>query len=114
MKPHALPKIAQVMDRCAAESRDLGLAQGACGGDWLFTEACLPRGRGVIWVRRRKALATTIHTSDATGGVCTQHYPATLIMYALSAWGMAKTAMDREARGIWMKMPVAPRARWLG
>ena len=40
----AAQKIAETLDELGADSQDLGLTQGACGGDILFAEACQQRG----------------------------------------------------------------------
>ncbi|MDD5321328.1 MAG: hypothetical protein PHD43_12075 [Methylococcales bacterium] len=40
----AARKIAETLDALGADSQDLGLTQGACGGDILFAEACQQRG----------------------------------------------------------------------
>ncbi len=43
-EPIAAQKIAQTLDELGADSQDLGITQGACGGDILFAEACQQRG----------------------------------------------------------------------
>lgn len=40
----AATKIGEALDKLGAGPGDLALTQGACGGDLLFTEACLARG----------------------------------------------------------------------
>ena len=40
----AAQKIAETLDELGADSQDLGVTQGACGGDILFAEACRQRG----------------------------------------------------------------------
>ena len=40
----AAARIAAVLASLAADSNDIGLTEGAAGGDLLFTEACLHRG----------------------------------------------------------------------
>jgi len=40
----AAKKIAETLDELGAKPQDLGLTQGACGGDILFAEACQQRG----------------------------------------------------------------------
>lgn len=40
----AAKKIAETLDELGANSEDLGITQGACGGDILFAEACQQRG----------------------------------------------------------------------
>jgi len=40
----AAQKIAETLDELGADSQDLGITQGACGGDILFAEACQQRG----------------------------------------------------------------------
>ena len=40
----AAQKIAEILDELGANSQDLGITQGACGGDILFAEACQQRG----------------------------------------------------------------------
>jgi tetratricopeptide (TPR) repeat protein len=47
----AATEIAKVLDRQGAGPDDLALTQGACGGDLLFTEACLARGVKVNWLQ---------------------------------------------------------------
>lgn len=47
----AAQKIAEALDRLGAGPDDLALTQGACGGDLLFTEACLRRGVNVNWLQ---------------------------------------------------------------
>lgn len=44
-------KIAAVLDDLGAGPDDLALTQGACGGDLLFTEACLRRGVKLQWLQ---------------------------------------------------------------
>jgi tetratricopeptide (TPR) repeat protein len=43
-------ELARVLDLMGAGRDDLALTQGACGGDLLFTEACLNRGVKVHWL----------------------------------------------------------------
>jgi len=50
-EPAVAEKIAGVLDRFHAGKDDIALMQGACGGDLLFTEACLQRGVGVHWMQ---------------------------------------------------------------
>ena len=47
----AAQKIAEALDQLGAGPDDLALTQGACGGDLLFTEACLRRGVKVHWLQ---------------------------------------------------------------
>ena len=47
----AAQKIAEALDQLGAGPDDLVLTQGACGGDLLFTEACLQRGVKVHWLQ---------------------------------------------------------------
>ena len=47
----AAQRIAEVLDQSGAGPDDLALTQGACGGDLLFTEACLQRGVKVHWLQ---------------------------------------------------------------
>jgi tetratricopeptide (TPR) repeat protein len=47
----AAQKIADALDRLAAGPDDLALTQGACGGDLMFTEACVRRGVKVHWLQ---------------------------------------------------------------
>jgi tetratricopeptide (TPR) repeat protein len=47
----AASAIAAVLDEMGAGPDDLALTQGACGGDLLFTEACLSRGVKVHWLQ---------------------------------------------------------------
>jgi tetratricopeptide (TPR) repeat protein len=47
----AAQKIAEALDTLGAGSEDLALTQGACGGDLLFTEACLQRRVPVQWLQ---------------------------------------------------------------
>lgn len=49
-EPIAASRIAEALDTLGAGDRDLALTQGACGGDLLFTEACLARGVRVRWM----------------------------------------------------------------
>ena len=44
LAPAAAARIAEALDRLEAGPLDLGLTQGAAGGDLLFAEACLARG----------------------------------------------------------------------
>jgi tetratricopeptide (TPR) repeat protein len=46
----AATKIGEALDKLGAGPGDLALTQGACGGDLLFTEACLARGVRVQWM----------------------------------------------------------------
>ncbi|MFA6971203.1 MAG: TRAFs-binding domain-containing protein [Gallionella sp.] len=47
----AAQKIAEALDQLGANSEDIALTQGACGGDLLFTEACQQRGVKVHWLQ---------------------------------------------------------------
>jgi len=47
----AAVRICAVLDQLCAAPEDLALTQGACGGDILFTEACLARGVPVCWLQ---------------------------------------------------------------
>lgn len=47
----AAQKIAEALDQSGAGPEDLALTQGACGGDLLFSEACLQRGVKVQWLQ---------------------------------------------------------------
>ncbi|MEI7935008.1 MAG: TRAFs-binding domain-containing protein, partial [Chlorobiaceae bacterium] len=47
----AAQKISEALDQLGAGPDDLALTQGACGGDLLFTEACLKRGVKVNWLQ---------------------------------------------------------------
>lgn len=49
--PLAENRIAAVLEQLDAGPRDMALTQGACGGDLLFTEACLQRGVKVHWLQ---------------------------------------------------------------
>lgn len=49
-EPIAAAKIAEALDKWEAGPGDWALTQGACGGDLLFTEACLQRGVRVQWL----------------------------------------------------------------
>lgn len=50
-EPIAAQKIAEALGQLGAGPDDLGLTQGACGSDLLFTEACLQRGVRVHWMQ---------------------------------------------------------------
>jgi hypothetical protein len=50
-EPVAAQKIAEALHNLGAGPEDLALTQGACGGDLLFTEACLQRGVTVQWLQ---------------------------------------------------------------
>ncbi|MFZ2406426.1 MAG: hypothetical protein WAW41_14920 [Methylobacter sp.] len=43
-EPIAAQKITATLEQISAGFLDLGMTQGACGGDLLFSEACLQRG----------------------------------------------------------------------
>lgn len=47
----AAQKVFEALDQLGAGPDDLALTQGACGGDLLFTEACLQRGVKVNWLQ---------------------------------------------------------------
>jgi tetratricopeptide (TPR) repeat protein len=47
----AAQKIAEALDQLGAGPEDLALTQGACGGDLLFSEACLRRGVKLHWLQ---------------------------------------------------------------
>lgn len=49
--PIAAQGIAAALAQLGAGPGDLALTQGACGGDLLFTEACLQRGVKVQWLQ---------------------------------------------------------------
>lgn len=59
--------IAAALEGLGAGPEDLALAQGACGGDLLFTEACLARGVRVQWLQPF-AEAEFIERSVVCGG----------------------------------------------
>ncbi len=50
-EPSAALRIAELLDKLGAGPDDLALTQGACGGDILFTEACIVRGVKVRWLQ---------------------------------------------------------------
>jgi tetratricopeptide (TPR) repeat protein len=50
-EPIAAQRIAQALEDLAAGPDDMALTQGACGGDILFTEACLQRGVRMHWLQ---------------------------------------------------------------
>jgi hypothetical protein len=50
-EPAVAARLANALDRLGANDQDLALTQGACGGDLLFTEACLQRGVKVQWLQ---------------------------------------------------------------
>jgi tetratricopeptide (TPR) repeat protein len=50
-EPIAAQKVSEALDQLGAGLDDLALTQGACGGDLLFTEACLQRGVKVNWLQ---------------------------------------------------------------
>ena len=47
----AAERISELLTELEAGPEDLALTQGACGGDILFTEACLARGVRVEWLQ---------------------------------------------------------------
>ena len=47
----AAQKISEALDLSGAGPDDLALTQGACGGDLLFTDACVQRGVKVLWLQ---------------------------------------------------------------
>ena len=47
----AANRIAEALEALGAGPDDLALTQGACGGDILFTEACVKRGVKVHWMQ---------------------------------------------------------------
>ena len=47
----AAQKIAEVLDELGVGPTDLALTQGACGGDLLFSEACIQRKVRVFWMQ---------------------------------------------------------------
>jgi tetratricopeptide (TPR) repeat protein len=49
--PVAAQKIGDALDRFGAGPDDLAFTQGACGGDLLFSKACLERGVKVNWLQ---------------------------------------------------------------
>lgn len=50
-EPMAAEKIAAALDEFGAGPEDVAFTQGACGGDLLFSEACLQRGVKVHWLQ---------------------------------------------------------------
>ncbi len=50
-EPIAAQRVCEALDQLGAGPDDLALTQGACGGDLLFTEACLQRGVKVNWLQ---------------------------------------------------------------
>jgi tetratricopeptide (TPR) repeat protein len=65
--PIAGQKIADALDRLGAGPDDLAFTQGACGGDLLFSKACLERGVKVHWLQPFREPAF-IQTSVVRGG----------------------------------------------
>lgn len=63
----AAQKIAETLDELGAAPQDLGLTQGACGGDILFAEACQQRGVQLQLLQPFKE-PQFIENSVATGG----------------------------------------------
>jgi len=51
MVPAAAHRVAAALVALDVGTEDLALTQGACGGDLLFTEACLKRGVPVTWLQ---------------------------------------------------------------
>lgn len=47
----AARRIAAALDNFGAGPEDVAFTQGACGGDLLFSEACLQRGVGLHWLQ---------------------------------------------------------------
>lgn len=63
----AAQRIAEVLERLAAGPEDLALTQGACGGDLIFTEACLARGMPVSWLQPYEEAEFIRHSVDCCG-----------------------------------------------
>jgi tetratricopeptide (TPR) repeat protein len=63
----ASERISETLDLLGAGPEDLALTQGACGGDLLFTEACVKRRIQVSWLQPFHEPAF-IETSVASGG----------------------------------------------
>jgi tetratricopeptide (TPR) repeat protein len=63
----AAQEIGEALDRLGAGAEDLALTQGACGGDLLFTEACLQRNVKVNWLQPFRE-PDFIQTSVVCGG----------------------------------------------
>lgn len=49
--PQAAQRIAEAIAQLDAGPADIALTQGACGGDLLFSDACLKRGVPVYWLQ---------------------------------------------------------------
>jgi tetratricopeptide (TPR) repeat protein len=50
-EPVAAQRITDALQKLGADPEDLALTLGGCGGDLLFTEACLQRGVKVQWLQ---------------------------------------------------------------
>lgn len=63
----AASRIAAALDDFGAGPEDLAFTQGACGGDLLFSEACLQRGVRLLWLQPYRE-AEFIRRSVRRGG----------------------------------------------
>ena len=70
----AAQAIATVLDQLRAGPDDLVLTQGACGGDLLFTEACLQRGVRVQWLQPFDEAEFILRCVARCGEACRQRY----------------------------------------
>jgi hypothetical protein len=67
IEPAVAVRIADALDQLRAGDADLALTQGACGGDILFSEACLARGVRLAWLQPFEE-AEFLEKSVAVGG----------------------------------------------
>ena len=70
----AAGKIATILDEFDAGSDDLALTQGACGGDLLFTEACLERAVSVHWMQPFSEPEFILNSVDHGGIIWRKRY----------------------------------------
>jgi hypothetical protein len=86
----AARRIAAALDRFGAGPEDLAFTQGACGGDLLFSEACLQRGVKLHWLQPHREADFTRKSVLRCGSEWLQRYRAARAGLA----GPVRTAPD--------------------
>ncbi len=70
----AKAQIAELLGELGGGADDLGLTQGACGGDLLFTEVCQAQGIRVSWLQPQREADFTRHMAGDSDSSCHERY----------------------------------------
>lgn len=96
--PAALRRIEQALEQLDAGPGDLAYTQGACGGDLLYTQACLARGVPVQWLQPFADEAEFLRRSVALRGAhWAQRYHALRAQLDRPVQGMAADPAEAGA-----------------